>query len=85
MRSVLFVSVAPLVAILALAACVDGKTPDCSDPASQCAPDLDGTVPDGLSDAPVVDAPADAPVDSTTDAGQDAPTADANDAGDARG
>lgn len=32
--------------------CVDGVTPDCSDAAAQCGPDLDGTV--------VADAAADA-------------------------
>jgi hypothetical protein len=37
--------------------CVDGVTPDCSDAAAHCAPDLDGSVAD------VVDAGKDGPGD----------------------
>lgn len=49
-----------LLAQLCLAVdCVDGVTPDCSDAATQCGPDLDGATPD---------APAEAPVDAAVDA-----------------
>jgi hypothetical protein len=51
--------------------CVDGVTPDCSDAATQCGPDLDGSTFDGV-------APSDSSSDARTDA---APPIDAaNDA-----
>jgi hypothetical protein len=72
-------------AALALIACVDGTTPDCSDAASGCGPDVDGAIADApadvgeggaidapaeATDAPIVDAPiVDAPVDAKADAG----------------
>ncbi len=67
-----------------VAACVDGQTPDCSDAATGCGPDGDGSVPifdtgvDGEAgtgadaDAgPPIDAPVDAPQDSPVDAPKD--------------
>jgi hypothetical protein len=81
---------------LAFGACVDGTTPNCSDAASQCGPDLgDGAPLDAPGDAPA-DAPADAPPDAAPDVTQDAPIdgpadapadsrADVADAGDAKG
>jgi hypothetical protein len=66
-----------LAGLLALAACVDGKTPNCSDAAAGCGPDVDGAIlPDTGSDAgdAGIDAP---PGDAATDAGQDAPPVDA--------
>lgn len=70
---------------LSATACVDGKTPDCSDAASQCGPDYDAYPPDSESDAPVADSSADSaqdtsPVDSATDSPADAPR-EAGDAG----
>jgi hypothetical protein len=38
--------------------CVDGVTPDCSDAATQCGPDLDGSTFDSPADA-IPDAPLD--------------------------
>jgi hypothetical protein len=45
--------------------CVDGVTPDCSDAATQCGPNLDGTTVDGAS-------PTDASNDASIDAAPDA-------------
>jgi hypothetical protein len=60
----------------ALMGCVDGLTPDCSDAATQCGPNVDGS-PD-TSEAAVL--PEAAPADGAGDAQSDA---DANlDAGD---
>jgi hypothetical protein len=84
MRFVL-VAIALFVPAVALTACVDGKTPDCSSAASQCGPDLDGDVPEASAEGGT-DAPADAPADSPSDAAPDTtPPADAADAGDAQG
>ena len=45
---------AMLLAQLCLAGdCVDGVTPDCSDAATQCGPDLDASTPDAIPDAPL--------------------------------
>ena len=62
--------VAALLAQLCLAGdCVDGVTPDCSDAAAQCGPDLDGAVIDAaVVDAPVIDATEPPPNDSGEDA-----------------
>jgi hypothetical protein len=52
-------------------ACVDGKTPDCSDAAAACGPDLGDATIDVQPpvDAPPSDAPSDAPAQDTgTDA-----------------
>jgi len=70
--------VTALLAQLCLAGdCVDGVTPDCSDAAAQCGPDLDGAVLDG---APVT------PTDSSTDTGSDTgTTSDSGGGGDAAG
>lgn len=78
---------ARLVCILVLAQlclagdCVDGVTPDCSDAATPCGPDLDGATFDAPVDAPP---PADAQTDRTTPANDaaddvDAASADASD------
>ena len=49
-----------LLAQLCLAGdCVDGVTPDCSDAATQCGPDLDAATFDAPAEA-ATDAPADA-------------------------
>jgi hypothetical protein len=54
------------------ATCVDGKTPDCSDPNVQCGPDLDGSSADVAADAPA-DSDAALTVDaSTSEASSDA-------------
>ena len=61
-----------------VAACVDGKTPDCSDASTGCGPDLDGSA--DRSEAQVLPeaTPADSPVDNAApDAGD--PDADAGD------
>ena len=58
-------------------ACVDGTTPNCSDPGSGCGPDFDGNFPDvaEAGDAPANDAkPADAGSDGNA---TDAPPSDA--------
>ena len=62
-------------------ACVDGTTPDCSDAASQCGPDLDGASGDVLEAAlPEASPPSDAPNDTSSPADAE-PDADL-DAGD---
>ena len=62
--------------------CVDGVTPDCSDAAARCGPDVDGSVVEAST---TVDAPADV-FDAGSDTGADTgPDADAEadaDAGD---
>ncbi len=40
-----------LVHVGAAVGCVDGVTPDCSDPAIQCGPSLDGAVAEATPDA----------------------------------
>jgi hypothetical protein len=62
-----------------VAGCVDGVTPDCSDAATQCGPNLDGSL-DRNEAAPLPEAQA--PQDSATDvdASSDADL-DAGDAG----
>jgi hypothetical protein len=66
--------------IAALAACVDGTTPNCSDAATQCGPDLDATIEEASVDATLdgsnadskADAPADVAPEATADTGSDA-------------
>jgi hypothetical protein len=60
------------------AGCVDGVTPDCSDPAAQCGPSLDGssdraeTAPDARQDTSAQDTfVPDAPPDADLDAGDE--------------
>ena len=50
-----------------LSGCVDGTTPDCSDAATQCGPDLDGTT-DAVFEAalPETAPPSDGAIDSST-------------------
>jgi hypothetical protein len=55
--------------------CVDGTTPDCSDAATHCGPDIDGTANDVIEAAlPETSPPSDAAIDTSTtaDAGPDA-------------
>jgi hypothetical protein len=57
-------------------ACVDGKTPDCSDAAAGCGPDLvpsSDASPDAPSDAPPTDALADAADAADAGTATDAP------------
>lgn len=78
--AVAFASVLLLAQGLLGASCVDGKTPDCSDPSVQCGPPIDGSSGDGATDAPP-EAEASTTVDASSwDADADAP-ADAPDAG----
>ena len=61
-----------LLAQLCLAGdCVDGVTPDCSDPAARCGPNLDGSSP-----------PSDAPAETSNDAAPDTAPDAAPDTGD---
>ena len=47
--------------------CVDGTTPDCSDAATHCGPDLDGTTSDvGEASLPETSPPGDAATDTST-------------------
>ena len=66
-----------------VAACTEGTTPNCSDPASKCGP---VTVADGGGDA-TSDATSDAaqPVDGASEASADAASEAGDDAGDAGG
>jgi len=58
---------AVVVHLATVAGCVDGTTPDCSDAASQCGPDLDGTTNDVLEAAlPETSPPSDAAIDTST-------------------
>jgi len=58
---------AVVVHLATVAGCVDGTTPDCSDAASQCGPDLDGTTRDVLEAAlPETAPPSDAAIDTST-------------------
>lgn len=63
-------------------ACIDGTTPDCSDAALQCGPDLDGATDAAVveaalpeasppTDAPNDTSPADAEPDADLDAGDE--------------
>lgn len=89
LTALLCVAMATVVEIVFLGGCVDGKTPDCSDAATPCSPDLDGTVPEAASTEEAGNADgasdADAGSDSSTDADAqlDATTDDASDARDA--
>jgi len=62
-------------ALLAYAGCVDGVTPNCSDPAVQCGPDLDGAA-DRIEAARLPEAAAKDAAPDATDAGEDARDAD---------
>ncbi len=54
-------------------ACVDGVTPDCSDPKNKCGPDVDGSADGGDATAPT------APETGTDTSMPDASTADSPD------
>jgi hypothetical protein len=71
-RALALIAIALLQAAYAVA-CVDGQTPDCSDAATQCGPNLDGSSSDGSRDG-------DAPFEATADA---SPNVDADAAADA--
>lgn len=75
-RGAAFATALLLSQVLLGADCVDGKTPDCSDAAAQCGPDLDGGDASDTS-VPVPDAPSEAAPDAAGDAAEDA--ADASD------
>ena len=71
MGRVAWIAIGVVLVPLQLAAnCVDGVTPDCSDAAAMCGPDLDGAVE------------ADTSVSLPDAAGEDAPTIDAADESD---
>ena len=83
-------ALAPLVVIafaqLLLAGdCVDGVTPDCSDPAARCGPNVDGSIldtgasPDGAGNDAASDAPPDAAADANDSGGDAADASDADD------
>ncbi len=55
-----------------LMGCTDGVTPDCSDAATQCGPDVDGSVSNEGAIFPEASKP-DTGTDGTTDALSDAP------------
>lgn len=62
--------------LLLAADCVDGVTPDCSDAAAQCGPNVDSGGAEAEasaapSDASAGDAEPDADLDSATDAGEE--------------
>lgn len=84
-RSLLaFVAALALAQLVLAADCVDGKTPDCSDAAAGCGPDLAPDAQEGsvLPEAAPNDAtPDQAATDGNADAGNDA-DADNLDAGD---
>ncbi len=66
------VASAPFAAVVihlaTVAGCVDGTTPDCSDAATQCGPDLDGTTSDvGEASLPETSPPSDASIDTSID------------------
>jgi hypothetical protein len=66
-RGLLFV-VAVVLSMLQLAAdCVDGVTPDCSDAAARCGPNLDGSIEGSV----VPEASTDAAGSDAADAGPD--------------
>ena len=65
-----------LVPLLTLEGCVDGTTPDCSDAATHCGPDVDATLDVVEAALPEASPPTDAPLDTSS-------TADANGGGDA--
>ena len=68
--------VVQLATLVTIEGCVDGTTPDCSDAATHCGPDVDAAL-DVLSPAlPEAAPPTDAPNDASS-------TADANGGGDA--
>lgn len=54
-RSATFVCVLSLAQLCLAGDCVDGVTPDCSDAATQCGPNLDGATSPSDAAADVVD------------------------------
>jgi hypothetical protein len=77
-----------LAASAVVAACTDGTTPDCSDAATQCGPNVGDSAVDGgdatadtsLPDTSLLDTGADTALDTGADTGADADL-DAGDAG----
>ena len=69
--------VALALAPLALLACVEGVTPNCSDPATPCGPSVDaaseGSTPDAAPDARDASVPDTSSADADADAPLDAP------------
>jgi hypothetical protein len=65
-----------LVQLVTFQGCVDGTTPDCSDAATHCGPDVDATSDVLEAALPEAAPPTDAPNDTSS-------TADANGGGDA--
>jgi len=63
-----------LVQVATFVGCVDGTTPDCSDAATQCGPDVDATSERLEAALPEASPPSDAPSDTSS-------TADADDGG----
>jgi hypothetical protein len=78
LRPAIAIAALSLLPLAFVTACVDGTTPDCSDAATGCGPDLDGSI-DRTEAQPLPEArPADSPVDNAVpDAGD--PDADAGD------
>ena len=73
-----FVAVAAFAQLVLAGDCVDGKTPDCSDAAAQCGPDVP---PDAQEGSVLPEAASEASTDATTDQAATDATDDA-DAGD---
>jgi hypothetical protein len=71
MRHVLALVAITAVPAAIAAGCVDGVTPDCSDPATPCGPDLSGVM-DGSLDGTDGDAPFEAAADTAPDVQADA-------------
>ena len=66
-----------LVQLVIFTGCVDGTTPDCSDAATHCGPDVDATTDVGEAALPEASPPSDAPNDTSSTADADAaPDAD---------
>ena len=78
-RSLVALAAAVLGALASISGCVSGTTPDCSDAAAGCSPDLDATVSDGAVEGGDVSNPTDAPNDRTGDAPADSSDANAAD------
>jgi len=71
-----------LVQVATFTGCVDGTTPDCSDAATQCGPDVDATSERLEAALPEASPPSDAPNDTSSTADADAETDADLDAGD---
>lgn len=84
MRRVGWVAIGVVLLPMQLAAnCVDGVTPDCSDAAAMCGPDLDGAIEADTSVALPDATSADAPSPDATDAADESDGGpEAGDAGD---